>query len=125
MTRREMLTLSTLFSAGCLAGSISPLLGAERSASRKKILFFTKSSGFEHSVIKRPVGEPSSLALGCWSSRKTVGGITSLAGKWGKGGFRAAKNEVMERRSVRDNDAHDLARILSIVALSASKSAAE
>ena len=59
MTRREMLTLSTLFSAGCLAGSISPLLGAERSASRKKILFFTKSSGFEHSVIKRPADEPS------------------------------------------------------------------
>lgn len=58
MTRREMLSLSALFSAGCVAGKLTPLLGAE-TAPRKKILFFTKSASFEHSVIKRTEGQLS------------------------------------------------------------------
>ena len=48
-----------------------------------------------------------------------------FAEKAGKRGFRAAQNEIVQRRSVRDDDAHRPTRILSSVALSASKSAAE
>ena len=40
----------------CLASAVSPLSAA---ASPKKVLFFSKSSGFEHSVIKRNAGNPS------------------------------------------------------------------
>src|SRR6185437_5899699 len=35
---------------------------ASLSGPAKKILFFTKSSGFQHSVIQRPAGDPSKLA---------------------------------------------------------------
>ncbi len=59
MNRREMLSLSALFSAGCLIGGIAPRINAQSSTTRRKILFFTKSSGFEHSVIKRVSGNPS------------------------------------------------------------------
>ena len=48
-----------------------------------------------------------------------------LAEEPGKHAFGATQNEVVQRRSVRDNDAHEWARILSSVTLSACKSAAE
>ncbi|MGH9388332.1 MAG: ThuA domain-containing protein, partial [Vicinamibacteria bacterium] len=33
--------------------------GSETQGSKRRILFFTKSSGFEHSVIKKPDDKPS------------------------------------------------------------------
>jgi hypothetical protein len=48
-----------------------------------------------------------------------------LPEKSGKDGFGAAQNKVVQRRSIRDNNAHERVRILSSVTLSASKSAAE
>jgi hypothetical protein len=55
LTRRELLKGSALGLGGLL---VSPLLNrtlwAEASATPKKVLFFTKSSGFQHSVITRP-----------------------------------------------------------------------
>lgn len=58
MTRREMLVLSASASIGLFAGGLPLVRGAEPAA-RKKVLFFTKSAGFEHSVIKRNNGAPS------------------------------------------------------------------
>ena len=52
-SRREFLRTATLTGAGlALSG---PLLGA----SNKSVLVFTKSSGFEHAVVKRVDGKPS------------------------------------------------------------------
>ena len=52
MTRREMIRRTSIVAAGVgLAGYAWPLNAA--SAKTKKILFFSKSSGYEHSVIKR------------------------------------------------------------------------
>jgi type 1 glutamine amidotransferase len=43
MTRRELLAM------GALAWSVPPIFGAKR----QKVLYFTRSAGFEHSVVKR------------------------------------------------------------------------
>ncbi|HSY74948.1 MAG TPA: ThuA domain-containing protein [Dongiaceae bacterium] len=52
MTRREMIRRTSMVAAGVgLAGYVWPLNAA--SAKTKKVLFFSKSSGYEHSVIKR------------------------------------------------------------------------
>ncbi len=51
--RREFLRTATLTGAGLALSS--PLLGA----SNKSVLVFTKSSGFEHAVVKRVDGKPS------------------------------------------------------------------
>lgn len=59
MTRREMLSLSALLSAGLLTKDLSPLRAAEPASRRKKVLFFTKSANYEHSVIKRKEGQLS------------------------------------------------------------------
>jgi hypothetical protein len=48
-----------------------------------------------------------------------------LAEKSRQNCFCAAQNEVVQRRSIRDDDAHGRARIFSSVALSAAKSVAE
>jgi type 1 glutamine amidotransferase len=63
-TRRNVLKASALTVAGL---ALSPILnlsaGAESPASpRKKVLFFTKSSGFQHSVITRDEKDPEKLA---------------------------------------------------------------
>jgi type 1 glutamine amidotransferase len=52
-SRREFLRTATLTGAGLALSS--PLLGA----SNKSVLVFTKSSGFEHTVVKRVEGKPS------------------------------------------------------------------
>lgn len=60
MNRREMLSLSAWLSVGLATGGLKRLAAQESSPmSRKKVLFFSKSAGFEHSVIKRKDGEPS------------------------------------------------------------------
>jgi type 1 glutamine amidotransferase len=51
--RREFLRATALTGAGLALSS--PLLGA----SNKSVLVFTKSSGFEHTVVKRVDGKPS------------------------------------------------------------------
>ncbi len=40
-------------------GFLTPELKAASGGKKRKVLFFSKSSGFEHSVIHRPNGEPS------------------------------------------------------------------
>jgi len=52
--RRQFLRTATLAGAGLALGS-RRLLAAEK----KSVLLFTKSSGFEHEVIKTPNGQPS------------------------------------------------------------------
>jgi len=56
MNRRSFIESSALGLAALAAGSAT----GRSALAGKKVLFFTKSSGFEHSVIKRgPNGEPS------------------------------------------------------------------
>jgi type 1 glutamine amidotransferase len=52
-SRREFLRTATLTGAGLALSN--PLLGA----SNKSVLVFTKSSGFEHAVVKKVDGKPS------------------------------------------------------------------
>jgi type 1 glutamine amidotransferase len=62
MKRRHMLGLTALAAASWLVGSATSLHAADSAASDapvKKVLFFTKSAGWEHSVIKRENGKPS------------------------------------------------------------------
>ena len=70
VNRRELLKTSGLAAAGMI---LAPLLSgrsfaadASRAAAaggpRKKVLFFTKSAGFQHSVITRPADDPNKLA---------------------------------------------------------------
>lgn len=63
INRREMLRNSALVAGGL---ALSPFLarawGAEESGPRKKVLFFTKSQGFQHSVITRSAKHPEKLA---------------------------------------------------------------
>ncbi len=49
--------LLALFVSGCTA--LHSVDGASSTSGRKKILFFSKSSGFEHSAIKRVGGKPA------------------------------------------------------------------
>jgi type 1 glutamine amidotransferase len=55
LNRREMLLASGAAWLG--AGSLAQALGASQS-STKKVLFFTKSSGFPHTVVNGPNGQP-------------------------------------------------------------------
>jgi uncharacterized protein len=60
MKRRKMLSLSTLLTLGMVAGGINLIHAADASgANSKKVLYFTKSAGWEHSVVKRENGNPS------------------------------------------------------------------
>jgi len=57
-----MLGLTALAAVSWLVGSATSLHAADSAASDapvKKVLFFTKSAGWEHSVIKRENGKPS------------------------------------------------------------------
>ena len=58
VNRRQMLLASgaALLGAGATANRA---LGREDGPAKKKVLFFTKSSGFEHSVIARKDGKPA------------------------------------------------------------------
>src|SRR5690349_209672 len=62
--RRSFLKAAGLTATGV---AFSPLLqriaaAAPVEGARKKVLFFTKSAGFQHSVITRPEDEPNKLA---------------------------------------------------------------
>jgi uncharacterized protein len=43
----------------CLAGIVTAVFAADSKPAERKVLFFTKSSGFEHSVISWKNGQPS------------------------------------------------------------------
>src|SRR5438105_4955219 len=61
--RRDLLKTSALTAA---AFGLSPFLGrlacGADTGAPKKILYFTKSSGFQHSVITRSADDPNKLA---------------------------------------------------------------
>ena len=56
MRRREMLLASGAALVGLSAFPLGFVMAAER---KKKVLYFTRSVGFEHSVVHRPDGRPS------------------------------------------------------------------
>src|SRR4051812_38830206 len=56
MNRRDLLSLAALAGAGLALGPIARTFAADEGA-RKKVLFFTKSSGFPHSVVTRKDGQ--------------------------------------------------------------------
>src|SRR5271170_6517278 len=58
MNRREMILRSGLAVAG-LSVVNWPFAAAAQAAPTRKVLFFSKSSNFEHAVIKRKGGKPS------------------------------------------------------------------
>lgn len=63
MNRRDLLKSAGLAGAGLL---VSPLLqrwAAARNEKPRKILFFTRSQGYEHGPITRPRGNPQKLAF--------------------------------------------------------------
>ena len=57
MNRRDLLSLAALAGAGLALGPIGRAFGQAASGEKKKLLFFTKSTGFQHSVIQRKNGE--------------------------------------------------------------------
>lgn len=61
MNRRDLLSLAALAGAGMMLGPAAGRLLAQ-DGGRKKILFFTKSSGFPHPVVTRKAGEKLALA---------------------------------------------------------------
>jgi type 1 glutamine amidotransferase len=62
--RREILTASAWTAAGlALAPWLQSARADDAGAARKKVLFFTKSSGFQHSVITRSAEDPTKLAF--------------------------------------------------------------
>jgi len=61
--RRDVLKAGVFAGAGLLLSPCSELLAqADSTAPSKKVLFFTKSSGFQHSVITRKGDDPTKLA---------------------------------------------------------------
>src|SRR6185503_8955012 len=61
--RRDILRASALAAAGiALSPFAGPLLAAESDQPRKRVLFFTKSSGFQHGPVTRPAEDPTKLA---------------------------------------------------------------
>ena len=59
LNRREMLKRTSLAALGLSLANWDTLLAAPAKGPTRKVLFFSKSSGFEHSVIKRNGGKPS------------------------------------------------------------------
>lgn len=61
--RRDVLKTAGVMTASIMAGALGwPVRAAETNAPRRKVLFFTKSSGFQHTVIKRDKGDELSYA---------------------------------------------------------------
>ena len=56
MNRRELLRF---FGSGAVGLGLNSLAAAKPSSVRKRVLMFTKSSGFEHDVVKLKDGKPS------------------------------------------------------------------
>src|SRR3954465_12781220 len=61
MNRRDLLSFAALAGAGLMLGPGAGRLLAQ-DGPRKKILFFTRSSGFPHPVVTRKNGEKLALA---------------------------------------------------------------
>jgi len=82
VNRRQMLLASgaALLGAGA---TTSRALGRDDGSARKKVLFFTKSSGFEHSVIARKDGKPA-LAERILTDLGKEHGIEVVASKDGR-----------------------------------------
>lgn len=59
LNRREMLKRAGLATLGLSLAGMDNIWAAPTKGPKRKILFFSKSSGFEHSVIKRNNGNPS------------------------------------------------------------------
>src|SRR6185503_413824 len=59
MNRRDVLSYAALAAAGLALGPVAKTFAADE---KKKILFFTKSSGFPHPVVTRKNGEQLALA---------------------------------------------------------------
>src|SRR6476661_2762626 len=55
INRRDLLSLAALAAAGFALGPVAKSFAADEP--KKKILFFTRSSGFPHSVVSRKNGE--------------------------------------------------------------------
>jgi type 1 glutamine amidotransferase len=60
--RRDVLKAAAVVGAGLALSPFSQLL-AQSDGPKKKVLFFTKSSGFQHSVITRKADDPTRLAF--------------------------------------------------------------
>jgi type 1 glutamine amidotransferase len=60
-SRRSILKTSAALAFSPLLARLASAAAADNEP-RKKVLFFTKSAGFEHSVITRPAAEPTKLA---------------------------------------------------------------
>src|SRR5215475_4259707 len=63
INRRDVLKAAALAGAGIALSPFADLLAQDSTGPRKKVLFFTKSSGFQHSAITRPKDDPSKLAF--------------------------------------------------------------
>jgi type 1 glutamine amidotransferase len=65
LNRRSFLKAAAMTAAGA---ALTPMVqqfaaaAPESDAARKRVLFFTKSSGYQHSVITRPANDPQKLA---------------------------------------------------------------
>jgi len=59
LSRRELLRRAAAAALGLSLGSLLDFRAGAATTPKRKVLFFTKSSGFEHSVIKRNGGQPS------------------------------------------------------------------
>jgi hypothetical protein len=57
INRRDLLSMAALAGAALTLGPASRSLLAQDAGARKKVLFFTKSSGFPHSVVTRKEGQ--------------------------------------------------------------------
>src|SRR5438067_1991013 len=62
INRRDVLKASALAAAGVVLSPVLNLRAADAEGPRKRVLFFTKSAGFQHSVITRPAENPAKLA---------------------------------------------------------------
>lgn len=62
MNRRDLLKTAGAVALGAAAGSFPMQWARGDDAKMKKILFFTRSQGFEHSVVKRPKPDELSFA---------------------------------------------------------------
>jgi hypothetical protein len=67
LNRRELLKAAGVVATGAaLSPFLKPALAADAAAAsgpKKQVLFFTKSQGFQHSVITRPAEDPQKLAF--------------------------------------------------------------
>ncbi len=63
MNRRDVLKFAGLLTAGGLLSPLASRLASAADAPKKRVLFLTKSSGFQHSAITRPSDNPTKLSF--------------------------------------------------------------